>query len=123
MSDETPYGLMPGFEDRVIVYRRLRAKYGTTLQCMVAMEELAELSQAISKMVRISKKFEEKLTTDLGEGIVPPAESELLAFSAATSALRGEIADVIIMLEQVMMISQIETDQIEDMIYYKMRKL
>ena len=68
-------------------------KYGTTLQSTVAMEELAELIKEISKVIRGNKN---------ADGMIE------------------EIADVLIMIEQLKLMYNISDEEIESEISDKM---
>lgn len=82
-------------DERRRIYLRAIEKYGKEQQCMVAMEECAELIQAISKAIRYN---------EIGN-------------------LKEEIADVTIMIEQLRTIFGISIQNIDQIIRRKVFRL
>lgn len=82
---------------RELQYIDIIRRYGYELQYTVAMEECAELIQAISKRLR---------KADDGNG-----------------DLIGEMADVIVMIEQMMVINKIDIDDIDEVIEQKLERM
>ena len=76
--------------------KRAIEQHGTTMQTVVAMEELAELTQELSKQIR-------------GEG--------------SRAGLYSEIVDVYIMLSQIEIIYDIKKELVESDIDYKLDRL
>jgi len=83
------------------IYKKAIDKFGKEAQLMVAMEECAELIQAISKLIREEEK---------GNG-----------FGKVAQNLAEEIADVEIMIEQIPIITDLISRKMIDTV--KKRKL
>lgn len=81
---------------KAVIRQRIKA-YGPKMQQVVAMEELAELTQAISKMIRT--------------GI--PVEKPTETYLQNRQHLIEEIADAQVMIEQLKIIHKIEDRDIE----------
>ena len=79
--------------NKKFILKKAIATYGPTLQQVVAMEELAELQKELSKMIR-------------GKGSI--------------INLVEEIADVLIMIDQLKIIHEISDQEIEDEINFKL---
>lgn len=77
-------------------------RYGIKMQSLVAMEELAELQKAISKLVRNSEK-----------------KTKSLEFKGLRHNLIEEMADVIICMDQLIEYYQIERSEIQEFIQAK----
>lgn len=73
--------------------------YGDNAQSRLAMEECAELIQAINKMSRLNKGYKD--------------------YKSAKDNLTEEIADVLIMIEQLKIMYNITDDDIQHWIDYK----
>ena len=70
--------------------------YGVSLQLVIAIEEMAELTQAISKSFRGEENRDDII---------------------------GEVADVIVMLEQIILIYNLDHQDIENMIQERLARL
>lgn len=80
-------------------------RYGIKMQSLVAMEELAELQKAISKLVRN-----------------PEEKTKSLEFKGLRHNLIEEMADVIICMDQLKEYYQIERPEIQDIIRAKQER-
>ena len=79
--------------------------YGPQNQMMVAMEESAELAQAVSKYIRCAKKWQFKEIIEARDHVIE------------------EIADVLIMIEQLKIILDIQNHEINCFKDYKVNRL
>lgn len=80
-------------------------RYGIEKQSMVAMEELAELQKAISKLVRNPKE-----------------KTELLEFKCLRNNLIEEMADALICMDQLIEFYKIRHFEIQDIIQAKQKR-
>ena len=78
--------------------------YGKDMQCIVAAEECAELIQAVTKMLRLKKAISETTVDE---------------YNLAYSNLVEEMADVLIILEQLQMIFKISDHEIQRVVEEK----
>lgn len=80
-------------------------RYGIEMQSLVAMEELAELQKAISKLVRN-----------------PEEKTKPLEFKGLRNNLIEEMADVLICMDQLIEYYQIQGIEIQDIIQAKQKR-
>lgn len=80
-------------------------RYGIKMQSLVAMEELAELQKAISKLVRNSEE-----------------KTKSLEFKGLRHNLIEEMADVLICMDQLIEYYQIERPEIQEFIQAKQER-
>lgn len=96
---------MIDYEIRAAVYAEARRQYGAVAQVRMCIEELAELIQAVCKLLR---------RWDSAEGTSP--------LISAAAHVSEEAADVLIMLEQLRIILPI-SDAVDEWMDSKVRRL
>lgn len=93
-------------EQREEIYDRAISYYGRGIQLTKAIEELSELITEIARF----------------KGFVPPYNNSGFLISKDAPII-GEMADVIIMLEQMQMILGVTDEDLNSMIAYKLGRL
>jgi NTP pyrophosphatase (non-canonical NTP hydrolase) len=82
---------------RDTVYRRARDMWGRAMQTVICMEECAELTQELSKTIRFPDRCSDNLL--------------------------GEIADVFICIESIMLMYGIQREEFNKRVYEKINRL
>lgn len=109
-NDMKFYGLEKvGFYMNTEYFRHSIEVNGHNSKLIIAMEELAELSQAVSKVARYIEGDEIKLDTDKCS----------LDADKILDNLAEEIADVLICIENLKIMCDVKSDDIQRWIYYK----
>ena len=97
-------------------YMKIADHYGSMRQLIVLMEECGELTQASSKVFRYVYDLEDDYEDDIFEGDDIELPGDLY------DSITEEIADVIIMIEQIKYLLEIEDDDIKAWINMKVNR-